>query len=185
MTNTEIESALNSMNLQTDRLVLKKFSTEDAMFNIEDEMDQNLMKYIRDPLSLDETTKKTMELVTPYVLDDDKWCLFSIRTKESNNYIGLVCLKALSVEDGLFEIGWRLRQEYHGKGFATEATKAAVKYIFESINAHKLIALADSENEASVNIMEKLGMVQEAHHKKHFKAENLFIVPLLYEMSYG
>lgn len=56
------------------------------------------------------------------------------------------------------EIGWRLAQEQWGKGLATEAATLAVRYLFDSIQVPKAVAIARAENRPSIRVMEKLGM---------------------------
>lgn len=56
------------------------------------------------------------------------------------------------------EIGWRLRPEYWGQGLATEAATAVMEYGFQQWGFPRLISVCQTENKASIRIMEKLGM---------------------------
>lgn len=62
------------------------------------------------------------------------------------------------------ELGWILARDYHGYGYATEAARAAMEYAKEQIGINHFIAHCDSENNASENVMKKLGMTKVSCH---------------------
>jgi RimJ/RimL family protein N-acetyltransferase len=57
------------------------------------------------------------------------------------------------------EVGWRLAADFHGKGYATEAARAAVAYGFEKLFLTEIVAFTIPANTPSRRVMEKLGMV--------------------------
>ena len=59
---------------------------------------------------------------------------------------------------GEMEVGWRLREDAWGKGYAKEAAIAALTAGFERFGAERIVALTVSGNEASWGLMKKLGM---------------------------
>jgi len=56
------------------------------------------------------------------------------------------------------EIGWRLAREYWGRGFATEAARAAVADGFERVGLDEIVSFTVPANVRSVGVMERLGM---------------------------
>ncbi len=56
------------------------------------------------------------------------------------------------------EIGWRLRSEHWGKGFATEAGQAMLRFAFNELGVPEVYAVAHPENHSSLWVMERLGM---------------------------
>ena len=56
------------------------------------------------------------------------------------------------------ELGFRFARQQWGKGYATEAARAIVRYAFESTEIQRVIAVVDPHNLASVRVLEKLGM---------------------------
>ena len=56
------------------------------------------------------------------------------------------------------ELGWLLRREYHGCGYAIESARALCDFGFKMLHLQKLTASCDARNTRSVRIMEKLGM---------------------------
>ncbi len=59
---------------------------------------------------------------------------------------------------GEVEIGWRLREDAWGKGYAREAAQACLRLAFEQFSAPLVIALTVRENRASWGLMERLAM---------------------------
>jgi ribosomal-protein-alanine N-acetyltransferase len=56
------------------------------------------------------------------------------------------------------EIGWRLTRQVWGKGYATEAPRAALDYAFDVVKADEVVALTVPKNLPSRAVMERLGM---------------------------
>ena len=61
-------------------------------------------------------------------------------------------------DDRTYEIGWIIREDMRGNGYAIEAAKALKDYAFNVLNAEKIQAHCDSRNQASEKVMKKLGM---------------------------
>ena len=59
------------------------------------------------------------------------------------------------------EIGWRLSHDQWGKGYATEAAKAALSYGFETLHLPEIVAFALPNNLPSIHVMEKIGMTRD------------------------
>jgi RimJ/RimL family protein N-acetyltransferase len=61
------------------------------------------------------------------------------------------------------EIGFTLSREYQGYGYATEAVSSFLDYAFHTFDLHRVIAITDCKNKASVALLERLGMRREGH----------------------
>ena len=72
-------------------------------------------------------------------------------------HIGAVSVEFL--ENGTVgELGWIIQKNFWGSGYAYEAAEAFMEYCTRQFGIRKYIAHADSENAASIRVMEKLGM---------------------------
>ena len=60
------------------------------------------------------------------------------------------------------EIGWRLAREHWGKGYATEAARAALRFGFETLGLEEIVAFTVPNNARSRAVMERLGMSRSA-----------------------
>ncbi len=59
------------------------------------------------------------------------------------------------------ETGWRLAAEFQGRGYATEAARASLRYAFDVLNLDSVVAFTPVANQPSRHVMEKLGMVHQ------------------------
>lgn len=59
---------------------------------------------------------------------------------------------------GEVEIGWRLREDAWGQGYAKEAALAALEIAFNRFNTRRVVAITASRNAASQGLMKRLGM---------------------------
>lgn len=104
-------------------------------------------------------------------VDDDettmrqKHCEFIQRTdlmmvafeKATGEFVGGTGLHRFDWSTRICEIGYWCRQSMQGKGYATEITKALVRYAFDVIDANKVIICHADGNEASKRVIEKAG----------------------------
>jgi RimJ/RimL family protein N-acetyltransferase len=65
------------------------------------------------------------------------------------------------------ELGWSLRPEETGLGYATEAVQAALQICFEGLGLRRVTATCFTTNVASYRLMERVGMRREAHLVQH------------------
>ena len=65
-------------------------------------------------------------------------------------------------------MGYVLRRESWGNGYATEAARVMLRIGFELLEAHRVFATVDTENVSSIRVLEKLGMTREGMHRQSF-----------------
>lgn len=68
------------------------------------------------------------------------------------------------VEFGTWELGYIFHPEFCGRGYATEACRALIRYAFAEKEAHRVFAMCNPKNTASWRLLERLGMRREGHH---------------------
>ena len=104
------------------------------------------------------------DTATGIARQQDKWRRYgfgwwSVFEKDGGALIGAACLQHLGhIESNPLEIGWRLIPEAQGKGYATEAGRAAMDFGFDVIGETYLTSVANPANTASTRVMERLGM---------------------------
>jgi len=92
-----------------------------------------------------------------------QWFQISIELKETGVLIGDCAFKINEHDDRQAEIGYTLARAYQGQGFATEVLSYFLTYAFLTFDLHRIIAITDCENTASVALLERLGMRREGH----------------------
>lgn len=75
----------------------------------------------------------------------------------NGQHIGAVSIELLE-EGTVGEFGWIIHKAHWGRGYAAEAALALMQYMTEHFGIRHYIAHCDTENAASVRVMEKLGM---------------------------
>jgi RimJ/RimL family protein N-acetyltransferase len=87
-----------------------------------------------------------------------------VERKSDCEILGFCGLKiasdAGSPVEGELEIGWRLREDAWGQGYAKEAATASLDFAFDRLAARHVVALTVAGNEASWGLMERLGMTR-------------------------
>ena len=80
------------------------------------------------------------------------WPIFELNT---NSFIG--CCGLRPHKEYQYEIGFHLRPEFWGKGFASEAAKRTLKYAFEQLHAKQVFAGHNPKNIKSQKLLLQLG----------------------------
>lgn len=91
---------------------------------------------------------------------------WAVERKEDGEFLGFCGLKRAngycSSVSGEVEIGWRLREDVWGLGYAKEGALASLGFAFTRIGARRVVALTIEENKASRGLMARLGMRRRA-----------------------
>jgi ribosomal-protein-alanine N-acetyltransferase len=158
------------MYINTERLLIRDFQLEDWKPVLDYTSDSNVMRYIPEGVFSEQDVK---DFVSNNIGENAE--KFPVLLKEENVLIGHMAFHKWFGE-GTYEIGWVFNPKYHNNGFASEAARAILKYGFEKMNIHRIIATCQPQNIPSYRIMEKIGMRREAHFKKcmpaYFKKGN-------------
>jgi len=77
--------------------------------------------------------------------------------------IGEVMLLWTSEEHRQGEIGFIFHPDFHGRGYATEASAPLLRMGFDGLGLHRICGRLDGRNTPSARVLEKLGMRREAH----------------------
>lgn len=121
--------------------------------------DAEVMRYISGKPETREETAASIERVKARWAEwgYSWWSFFEIETGE---LIGAGCIQHLGRDKANpHEIGWRLRRDKWGKGYASEAAQAMAAHAFGPLQAPQLVAVCDPENADSAKVMQRLGMV--------------------------
>jgi RimJ/RimL family protein N-acetyltransferase len=92
-----------------------------------------------------------------------QWFQIAIELKETGTLAGDCALKINEHDERQAEIGYTLARAYQGKGIASEAVSRVLDYAFRTLGLHRVIAITDCENAASITLLERLGLRREGH----------------------
>lgn len=84
---------------------------------------------------------------------------WSLIEADSGELVGAGCIQHLAQDPANgHEIGWRLRPDRWGRGYALEAAERMARFAFDDLGVPQLCAICDPANTRSAHLMEKLGM---------------------------
>jgi len=84
---------------------------------------------------------------------------WSFIEQDSGELVGAGCIQHLGHDPANeHEIGWRLRPDRWGRGYASEAARRMAAFAFDELEAPVLAAIRHPDNAESARIMERLGM---------------------------
>lgn len=147
--------------LETDRLILRRFTGDDADNLYELDSDPDVMRWFTggQPTPREEVERD----ILPFYLGEysrfaNFGCWAAIE-KASGAFLGWFHLRP--ERDGPsdeLELGYRLRRSAWNKGYGTEGSRAVIAKAFNELGTRRVVAFAYGENVASRRVMEKAGM---------------------------
>lgn len=160
--------------LETERLLLRSWEEGDRRLFADLCADPDVMRYFPEPL----TKAKSDALVDRFIAAQavNGFSPAPVEVKGNGEFIGFVGLNRPSYLDDFpfgpcVEIGWRLARSDWGKGYASEAARAWLRFGFETIGLNEIIAFTIPANTPSQNVMRRIGMSRDM--------EGDFLHPLL------
>jgi [ribosomal protein S5]-alanine N-acetyltransferase len=155
------------MNLETNRLLLRKLTIPDA-------------ERIEELAGDFDVAKTTLTIPFPYpkgsavefinsmlqAEQQERLVMFAVIEKNTNSLIGIINISiAHSHKRG--ELAYWVGKPYWGCGYGTEAAKVVMEYGFKHLDLNKIYAQAFTTNPGSWRIMEKIGLNYEGTLKQH------------------
>jgi len=147
---------MSTIIIETNRLILKEFSFEDAESMYALNLDSEVLKFTGDKpfKSVDEAFNFIKNYRDYSKNGFGRWSVF---LKENGSYIGWCGLKLN--EENRVDVGFRFAKQYWSKGYATESAKACLDYGFNQLHIEEIIGRADTDNKASVKVLVKINML--------------------------
>ena len=147
--------------IETDRLVLRKPATDDAEFILELLNEPSFLHFIGDKgvRTLDDAREYIRQ--GPMVsYESHGFGLYLTLLKDGAVPIGMCgLLKRESLAD--VDIGFAFLPAYWSRGYALESASAVMRYGLETRGLKRIVAITNPDNEASIRLLEKLGLKYE------------------------
>lgn len=146
---------VRSYFMRTSRLGFSRWSAEDLALAVALWGDARVTRliggpfperWIRDRLAL--------EIATESAVGFQYWPIFRL---SDDAHVGCAGLRPVPGEDGVLELGFHLRPEQWGHGYATESARAVMVHAFTTLGAGVLVAGHHPENDASRHVLGRLG----------------------------
>ena len=141
------------MLLETNRLIIEYFNTNDISYWAEIESDANVRRFVDGKvLSLKEAGEYVELNIQHY--QTHEYGRYAVRLKENRKLIGMCGF--LNEPYGI-DFGYRYSKDSWGKGLGFEAGKGVLEYGFSELGLEKVFGLTAEQNYGSIRILEKLG----------------------------
>jgi RimJ/RimL family protein N-acetyltransferase len=172
------EGIIVTMLLETDRLMLREWTADDAEAAFAISGDPEVTRYLGesgDPHPDVDYTRASLERTAaryPTWNGRGNWAAIEKSTGEVIGGGGL-----LELDGGPeVEVFYHFRRDRWGKGYATELTKALIAYAFERLNLPRVVGVAYPANIASHQVMLKPGMTHEGRRRSYEQNLEYFVI---------
>ena len=144
--------------IETKRLILRKFTVDDAAFMLKLLNTPNWLRFIGD------RNVRTLEQAEQYLINgymksyqDYGFGFYVVVIKETQESIGICgIVKREGLED--VDIGFAFFQQFMGKGYGYESASAILNYALNDLKIKRIVAIVDPENVVSIALLKKIGL---------------------------
>jgi RimJ/RimL family protein N-acetyltransferase len=147
--------------LETERLILRRFTEDDAGHLFELDSDPDVMRYLNGGTP---TAREVIEgdILPRFLRYDERFPGFgfwAIIDKANRDFVGWFSLRPLDEADPCeASLGFRLCKAAWGQGYATEGARALLRLGFTELGVERVVATTYEDNLASRRVMDKAGM---------------------------
>ena len=135
------------MVIETERFIIHTASREEMLSFIEKQSDDVLITAYQEMLRGCQEHPEQWE-----------WYAIWMIERKDGTHVGELSFKGFNA-DGSVEIGYGILEEYQGRGYATEAVEAVVRWALKQPGVTRVEAEAEPDNRASQRVLEKCGFL--------------------------
>ncbi len=148
-------------HLETERLILRRFTPDDVDLLVELDSDPEVMRYLNggSPTPREVIEREALPRFLRFNDRANGVGYWAAIERASGSFLGRVFLRIMDLDHPeVLDLGYRLRQAAWGQGYATEASRALLRQVFADPGIQRITAAALAGNIASRRVMEKAGM---------------------------
>ena len=175
MNREEIVRVFSAMpTLKTERLILRPMRASDAADMYDYARRPSVTEYLTwDPHTSENMTREYLIYVGQRYRTGDFYD-WAVICKEDARMIGTCGFTSFNCPADSGEIGYVLNPDYQGKGLATEAVQRVLRFGFEDLALHRIEAHFIQGNEASLRLMERVGMTFEGYARESMRIKGKY-----------
>jgi len=134
------------------------------------------------PFPREEGERFIQELAREHPDTPGAWFQFAVALRPAGQLIGDCAAMPHADDSRQCEIGFTIAPKYQGHGYATEAVRLLLGYLFTARGKHRITACCDPRNTASAALLERLGMRREGHLRQSTWAKGEWTDDLVYAL---
>ena len=160
--------------LQTERLLLRQLTMDDLEFVYQHFRDPKVSQYLMDeppPANHDEARAIINFFLEPEAKAQNRW---AIVRKADGRVIGTIGYHRWMRAYFRAEVGYDLSPDCWGQGYMTEAFREVIRHGFERLALHRIDALVYTGNDASIQLLKRMGFKQEGLLRDYFYLNGQF-----------
>ncbi len=153
---------MTGATLHTERLILRPWREADVEPFAALNGDPEVRRYFPTVLSRAESDSNAEFLSSAFA--PEGYGPWAVEVPDVAPFVGFVGIWKVSFDDpprGRVEIGWRLARAHWGRGYATEAARAALAFGFGPGGLDEIVAFVVPANRASRSVMDRIGLRQD------------------------
>jgi RimJ/RimL family protein N-acetyltransferase len=148
-----------SEQIRTARLLLRRWRSSDLEPFARLNADPRVLEFLPAALTRAESDELASKIEGHFQEHGfGMWALEIPDEAEFAGFVGLAQATFTARFTPCVEIGWRLAAEHWGRGFATEAAQASLRFGFDRLGLSEILSWTVPDNRRSRRVMEKLGM---------------------------
>ena len=176
--------------IETERLYLRQWQASDFAIFAAMNADPEVMKYF--PKLLSAKVSDIIASKCQQLIEDNGWGFWALSLKDFSNkndaFIGFVGLNQTHADMSFapcVEVAWRLRKEFWGQGYATEAARASLDFAFSELALEEVVAFTAVINKRSQLLMKRIRMTDTQNNFYHpaLESNHLLAEHVLYKIT--
>ena len=147
--------------IATPRLRLRPWRDEDLPAFAAVNADPRVTEFLPGPIDRDASDARAARIRDHF--DRHGFGLWAVEVPGVADFVGFVGLSVPGFEAHFtpcVEVGWRLAHAHWGRGYATEAARAAIDFGFRRLALHEIVSFTVPDNRRSRAVMERIGMTR-------------------------
>jgi RimJ/RimL family protein N-acetyltransferase len=166
--------------LETVRLIIRPIAPGDTSEVFAYRSDREANRYQGWIPECTEDVEQFISKVSKQIDEPETWFQFVLIEKESENIIGDAGVHFFGKENRQVELGCTLSKDFQKKGYATEALRKLIDFVFNDLNKHRIIVSIDPANSHSIRLAERLGFRKEAHFRESLWINGQWVDDVIY-----
>lgn len=170
---------MNTPKLETEKLILRKFTQDDLYALYEIYSDRDVNKFLPwFPLESEDEVENLFEEKYAAVYSKSQGYAYAVCLKSDNYPIGYI---KVDINDS-YDLGYGLRKEFWHKGIVSEAAQALVEQLKKD-GIPYITATHDINNPRSGSVMKRIGMEYKYSYEELWQPKNFLVTFRMYQLN--
>lgn len=170
---------MNTPKLETEKLILRKFTKDDLHALYEIYSDRDVNKFLPwFPLESEDEVESLFEEKYAAVYSEPQGYAYAICLRSDNYPIGYI---KVDISDS-YDLGYGLRKEFLHKGIVSEAAQALVEQLKKD-GIPYITATHDINNPRSGSVMKRIGMEYKYSYEELWQPKNFLVTFRMYQLN--